>query len=174
MLFSILALFSVTIILEVKKMKRKIELLFFVLAITYGWLTGVLLADITSDSMDVSALGDYANEYRVDADQPENTNNCTMNDMEGSKAPDTILEDPNTLAAIAPTPFVEDVWRPDTPVSNSNNPYNPRPIPDPNPDPNPDPPDPATPEPATVLVFCAGMCGLLSLTRRKRLNNITK
>jgi hypothetical protein len=149
-------------------MKKKIELLFFMLAITCG-LSGVLLADITSVTADISSLDEYANEYRVDADQPENTNNCTMNSMEGSQAPDTPLEDPNTWEVHAPVPFVEDVWRPSALASNDapiipTPPYYPD-VPNPSPD---------TPEPATVLVICAGMCGILSLTRRKRSKNITK
>ncbi|MDR1483842.1 MAG: PEP-CTERM sorting domain-containing protein [Planctomycetaceae bacterium] len=147
-------------------MKKKIELIFLVLFVVFG-LSGVLFADITSGGADVSALGDYASEYRVDADQPENTNNCTMNSMEGSTAPDTPLDNPNNWAITAPQPFVEDVWDASNPVSNDD-PTIPPPRYYPDTPPPPPPDTPATPEPATIFVVCAGMCGLAMFKRRKR------
>ncbi|MDR1480253.1 MAG: PEP-CTERM sorting domain-containing protein [Planctomycetaceae bacterium] len=148
-------------------MKNRFEILFLVLVVLFG-LSGFVLADISSGGIDVSSLGDYAGEYRVNADQPENTNNCTMNSMEGAQSPDTQLEDPNNWAAIAPQPFVDDVWDVSNPVPNDG-------VDIPSPHYYPDnyaPQDPgpgqSTPEPATILLVCAGMCGLLPFARRNR------
>ncbi|MDR2172064.1 MAG: PEP-CTERM sorting domain-containing protein [Planctomycetaceae bacterium] len=150
-------------------MKNKFELTIF-LAVVLTYMSGVVLADISSGGADSSALGDYASEYRVDADQPENTNNCTMNSMEGAKVPDSLLEDPNDMSILAPEPFVDDVWDASNPVAND----------DPNiPSPGQYPggynnaqttesSQPNTPEPATLLLVAAGMCGLLPFAKRKR------
>ncbi|MDR2643220.1 MAG: PEP-CTERM sorting domain-containing protein [Planctomycetaceae bacterium] len=165
--FVFLDLFSVTIILEVIKMKRKFELVFLVLAVVLG-LSGIVSADISSSAPNVSSLGDLANEFRVDADQPENTNNCSMNNMEGSKAPDTPLEDPSAdLATEAPEPFVEDVWDVANPVQNDEPPIPSPPYYPDNYEDQPENPPANIPEPATLLIFCVGMCGLLPFSRRK-------
>jgi hypothetical protein len=148
-------------------MKNKFELTFLMIAITIG-LCGITFADISSGGADAASLGDYASEYRVDADQPENTNNCTMNSMEGATATDTMLEDPNDIMPIASQPFVDDVWDASNPVSN-NDPTIPSP-PNYGYTPNEPPAEAAqgTPEPATILLVCAGMCGLLPFTKRNR------
>ncbi|MDR0392338.1 MAG: PEP-CTERM sorting domain-containing protein [Planctomycetaceae bacterium] len=152
-------------------MTKKFDVLLLVLAMTFG-LSGVLLADFTSEYKSNALLGDYPQEYQVDADQPENTNNCTMNDMEGSKTTETYLEEPNNIEPPTLVTFVNDVLMVRANVATKRG-QNDKPIypPDPPPTPNP-PPTPDTPEPATVLIFCAGMCGILSLTRRKHPKNI--
>ncbi|MDR2762329.1 MAG: PEP-CTERM sorting domain-containing protein [Planctomycetaceae bacterium] len=149
-------------------MKTKFKLTFLLFAITIT-SCGIVLADISPSGADASSLGNYANEYRVDADQPENTNNCTMNSMEGAKAPDTPLEDPNDLSAIAPQPFVDDVWDASNPVANDDPtipsppyyPYYPEEPPAGTPQ--------NTPEPATLLLVGAGICSLLPFTKRNRI-----
>jgi hypothetical protein len=161
--------FGITIILEVIKMKNRFEFMLFMIAMMFG-LSGVVLADITPGGAGVSSLGDYASEYRVNADQPENTNNCTMNSMEGAKAPESTLEEPSDWAIIAPEPFVDDVWGVSNPVSNDD-----PTIPSPHYYPDGYPPTPlepaqSTPEPATILLICAGMCGLLPFARRNKGN----
>ncbi|MDR2346978.1 MAG: PEP-CTERM sorting domain-containing protein [Planctomycetaceae bacterium] len=150
------------------KMKDKIELVFLFSAIVIC-ISGVVSADISSGGASVSSLGNYASEYRVDADQPENTNNCTMNSMEGSQATDSVLEDPNELSYIAAEPFVDDVWDVSNPVENDDpvmpsHPYYPGNYAD-----TSTPTESqSTPEPATILLICAGMCGLLPFTKRNR------
>jgi hypothetical protein len=133
-------------------------------------LSAGAFADISPGGLDLSALGDYASDYRVNTDQPENTNNCTMNSMEGANAPGTPIEDPNgDLAYNAPYPFVDDWWDVFTPTSNDPD------IPSRGYYPGGDYPGSGqdvvqnTPEPSTILLVCVGMCGLIPFSKRKKI-----